>query len=81
MAVAGTDVEGIRAVVGAEGAAFLAPPDDDGALASAVIRLANDPDLRVTIGTMNRRWVRERFSAARMCETSAALLNEIVSAK
>ena len=74
LAVAGTDIEGIRAVVGAEGAPFLAPPGDDGALAAAVIRLANDSDLRVTIGAQNRRRVREKYDAARMCEETVAVL-------
>jgi glycosyltransferase involved in cell wall biosynthesis len=74
LAIAGTDIEGIRAVVGAEGAPFLAPLGDDGALAAAVIRLANDSDLRVTIGARNRRRVREKYNAARMCEETVAVL-------
>ncbi|HEX6043390.1 MAG TPA: glycosyltransferase [Pyrinomonadaceae bacterium] len=74
LAVAGTDVEGIRTVVGAEGAPFLTAPGDDGALAAAVIRLANDSDLRVTIGAQNRSRVREKYDAARMCEETVAVL-------
>ncbi len=78
LAVAATDIEGIRAVVGPENRRFLASVGDDEALARAILTLANDSDLRVTIGTMNRRRVRERYGAARMCEASAALLNDIV---
>ena len=81
LAVAGTDIEGIRAVVAPENGAFLAAPGDDEALAGAILRLANDSDLRVTIGARNRTRVRERYGPRRMCEASAALLNEIVSAK
>ena len=79
LAFAGTDIEGIRAVAGPENAAFLAPPGDDEALAAAILRLANDSDLRVTIGAQNRKRVRERYGVARMCEATAAVLNEIVS--
>jgi glycosyltransferase involved in cell wall biosynthesis len=80
LAFAGTDIEGIRIVAGPENRLFLAPPGDDEGLATAILRLANDSDLRVTIGELNRIRVRERFSAARMCEASVAVLNEIVSA-
>ena len=79
LAVAGTDIEGIRAVVCRENAQFLTPPGDDAALAAAILRLANDSDLRVTIGALNRRRVRERYGAARMCEATVAVLNEIVN--
>ena len=74
LAVAGTDVEGIRAVVGAESAPFLTPPGDERALAAVVIRLANDSDLRVIIGAQNRKRVREKYDAARMCEETVAVL-------
>jgi glycosyltransferase involved in cell wall biosynthesis len=78
LAIAGTDVEGIRAVVGARGAEFLAPPGDDEALAGVILRLANDADLRVTIGAQNRRRVRERYGAERMCDETVAVLNQLL---
>lgn len=79
LAVAGTDVEGIRAVVGTGGAEFLASPGDDEALAGAILRLANDRDLRVTIGAQNRRRIRERYGAERLCEETVAVLNQLLT--
>jgi glycosyltransferase involved in cell wall biosynthesis len=80
LAFAGTDIEGIRVVAGPENVQFLAPPGDDEALAAAILALANDSDLRVTTGAQNRKRVRERYAAARMCDASVTVLNEIVSA-
>lgn len=79
LAFAGTDIEGIRSVVGPENGPFLAAPGDDETLAGAILRFANNPDLRVTTGARNRTRVLERYGAARMCEASVALLNEIVN--
>ena len=74
LAVAGTNIDGIRSVLGPAGLEFLAPPKDDEALAGAILKLANDGDLRVTIGTENKRRVKENFEAERMCGESVALL-------
>ena len=74
LAVAGTNIEGISSVLGSAGLQFLAPPKDDEALAGAILKLANDADLRVTIGAANRKRVTEKYKAARMCEEMVAVL-------
>lgn len=79
LAVAGTDIDAIRSAVGPKGLQFLAPPKDDEALAGAILTLANDPDLRVTVGAENQRRVRERFTAPRMCESTVAVIKEVLS--
>jgi glycosyltransferase involved in cell wall biosynthesis len=58
------------------GAQFLAAPKDDDALATAILKLANNPDLRVTIGTENRQRVRGKYSALRMSEETVGVLKE-----
>lgn len=75
LAVAGTDIDGIRALVGKH---FLAPRGDDESLAAAILRLANDADLRVTIGTENRNTALAKFSAQRMCVETASVLKELL---
>lgn len=79
LAVAGTDIDATRSAVGPKGLQFLAPPKDDEALAAAILKLANDSDLRVTVGTENQRRVRERFTAPRMCESTVAVIKEVLS--
>ena len=72
--VAGTDVEGIREVVGPAGARFLAPLEDHEGLASCLMTLANDLPLRSAIGAQNRERVRNNYDPLRMCKETVALL-------
>ncbi len=74
LAVAGTNIDGIRSVLGPSGLQFLSSPKDDEALAAAILKLANDADLRVTIGAANRKRVKEKYAAERMCEETVAVL-------
>lgn len=79
LAVAGTDIDAIKSVLGPGGSRFLAPPKDDEALAAAILKLANDPDLRVTIGTANQKRVKDNYSSVRMGEETVAVLKELLS--
>ncbi len=79
LAVAGTDIDAIRSAVGPAGLRFLAPPEDDEALADAILKLANDSDLRVTLGEENQRRVREKYTASGMCESTVAVLKEVLN--
>lgn len=79
LAVAGTNIDGIRSVVGAAGLPFLSPPKDEEGLAGAILQLANDDDLRVTIGAENRQRVKENYEATRMCEETVAVLREALN--
>jgi len=76
LAVAGSDIEGIRAVLGPTGAALLTPPGDQEELSRVILQLADDPERRARVGEANRKRVSERFAARRMCEETVALLVE-----
>jgi len=78
LAVAGTDIDTIRTVVGAHNSEFLAPPKDHDALAGAIMKLANDPSLRVTIGAENRQRVNERYTVARTCESMVDIIKQVL---
>lgn len=77
LAVAGTNIDAINRAVGS--ARFLAPPEDDEALAGAILQLANDPDLRVTTGVENQKRVREYYAPARMCQETVAVLEQLLN--
>jgi len=72
--VAGTDIEGIRAVVGPTGAQLLAPSGDADSLAGVLVKLAKDPELCARLGAANRASVRDNFDSQRMCKETAAVL-------
>jgi len=75
--VAGTDIEGIRELVGPSGLQFLARAEDPDALAAVLTCLANDPKLCAEIGAKNRERVRNNYDSLRMCKETAALLAQI----
>ena len=76
LAVAGTDIPGIREAVGPDGYPFLAPPGDAEALADRILELAMDPELRAKLGAANHRRIELEFSSQRMCEDTVALLSK-----
>ena len=78
LAVAATDIDTIRSMVGPAGLPFLALPKDHEALAGVIMKLSNDSRLRVTIGAENRQRVNERYTAARTCERTVAVLKEVL---
>lgn len=63
LAVAGTDVPGIREAVGEPGRECLAAPGNERSLADAILRLARDPELRASVGETNAELIRTRQSA------------------
>ena len=75
--IAGTDIAGIRAVVGPTGAPFLVPLHDADSLASVLLKLAKDPELCARVGDENRAEVRDNYDALRMCQETAAVLASI----
>jgi glycosyltransferase involved in cell wall biosynthesis len=78
--VVATSVVGIRDVVRHAETGFLAPAGDPAALAAAVVRLLDDPDLARRIGEAGRRDVVERFSVRAMVEQTAQLYAELIEA-
>ena len=81
LAVAGTDIEEIRALVGPAGEPFLAWRKDDKALAEVILKFANEPGLRVTIGAANQNRVEENYTADRMCHQTVAVLDELTNGR
>ncbi len=74
LAVAGTDVAGVREAVGDDGAQLLAPAGDAEALGAALVRLAREPELRQELGSRNRVRVQAHFGEARMLEEHVELI-------
>ena len=72
--VAGTDIEGIREIVGPNGAQFLTPAGDADSLASVLLQLAKDPELCTRNGAQNRERIRERYDAERMCKETVDVI-------
>ncbi len=75
LAIAATNIEGVREAVGSRGLQFLAPPGDAPALAQVILKLATDPALCATIGEDNRKRVREQYESQRMCGETVAYLS------
>jgi glycosyltransferase involved in cell wall biosynthesis len=66
--VVGTDIEGIRDLVKPEQTGLLVPPHDPAALAAAIDRLLNFPELAKRLASGGRKLIEEHYSAARMAE-------------
>ena len=76
LAVAGTDIAGLREALGADGAELLAPPGDAVGLAAAIGRAARDANLRRALGERNRLRVDEEFAPEGALEAHLALFRE-----
>lgn len=72
--VAGSDIKGIRDVVGSGGTQFLAPVGDEDSLAEVLLKMAKNPGLCERIGTENSERVKRKYDSLRMCSDTAALL-------
>jgi glycosyltransferase involved in cell wall biosynthesis len=81
LAVAATDVPGIREAVGAPGLPFLSPPGDVNGLAATILRLARAADLRGRVGRENAELIRERQSAKETTAVYAELVARALSGR
>jgi glycosyltransferase involved in cell wall biosynthesis len=63
--VISTPISGIPELISTEVNGLLVPPQDSAALADALARLLDDPELRNRLGTAGRQTVLERFDMAR----------------
>lgn len=75
--VAGSDIKGIRDVVGSGGLPFLVPAGDAESLAEVLVKMARNPELCARIGTENRQRVKSNYDSLRMCRETAALLAKL----
>ena len=64
--VIGTDIEGMRVLVKHEQTGLLVPPLDPAALAEAINRILNSPELGAQLAAGGRKLIEDKFSAARM---------------
>ncbi len=78
--VVSTDVGGVAEVVEDGVTGLLAPSGDAEALASHVLRLAEDGDLRRRLGEAGRRRAEARFTEERMMAEYVALFREMLGA-
>lgn len=76
LAVAATDISGIREALGPEGLPFLAPPGDEEGLAEAVLDLAESPVLRARVGAANRERIGKEFTVEKNGEQYAAVIRK-----
>ena len=65
-AIAAVDVGDVRSIVCEANREFIVARDDERAFASAIIRLARDPQKRDALGAMNRQRILTEFSQERM---------------
>jgi glycosyltransferase involved in cell wall biosynthesis len=74
--VVASDIPGIRETLGSDRWPSVVPPNDPGAMGTALTRLCLDQELRVRIGSDNAMRQRALFDAERMLEeTVAAILD------
>ncbi len=77
--VVASAVGGIPEVVVDEETGLLVPPDDAGALATALGRLLSDPKLRRRLGEAGRRRAEERFDVPRFRRDHLALYDRLLA--
>ena len=76
-AVVASRVGGIPEAVVDQETGLLVPPSDSGALAEAVRKLLQDPDLRRQMGERGRLRIEEQFSINRMLDKTADLYHNL----
>ena len=79
--VVSTNVGGIAGMVQEGVTGYLPPPDDPGALASALLRLLRDPALRAAMGRGSRALFETRYHAAAMAERVEAVYRTLPGIK
>ena len=77
LAVAATDIEGVREVVGSS--EFLAPVGNATALSHTILKLAADPAMCSMLGAQNRKRILEKYDARRMCRDIVEIVRDIES--
>lgn len=78
--VVATDVGGVSDVVADGETGLLARPDDVEAIASAMVRLAGDPELRLRAGSAGRARVRRRFMPERLLADMEEIYSRLLAA-
>ena len=76
--IVATDVGDVAAMLPTGNQAFIAPPEAETLLSAQLQRLAERPELRNTIGDLNRRHARERFDRRAMLERYHQLFSNLI---
>ena len=79
--IVATDIDGVREVVRNGETGLLVPPRDSAALAAAVLRLLDDPDLAGRLAGRARAEVPPLYTVERMVSETASLYLEIAARK
>ena len=66
--IVATQVEGVNGVLQQNIQGFLVPPEDDRALAEALLKLIKSPQLRIKMGLKSRKRVDEAYTTDIMCD-------------
>ena len=74
LALAATDIPGIREAISPDNVPYLSPLGDNHAMASNVLKLLDNHQERGRIGNANARWVEENFSPQQMCQQMVMLI-------
>jgi glycosyltransferase involved in cell wall biosynthesis len=77
--ILGVEGEAKEILLGAQ-AGIAVPPDDSDALAQAILRLCQHPELGRALGANGRRAVREKYSRPQQAKAYLELLAGLVSA-
>lgn len=77
--VIATDVGGNAELIIDGETGFIVPPEDVGALSSAIIRLLDSPGMMVSMGERGRRRVRENFTEEAMAMKVQALYDRLLA--
>ncbi|MDD8027456.1 MAG: glycosyltransferase family 4 protein [Acidobacteriota bacterium] len=75
--IVATDIGGSREILSHEETGLLVPPGDSAALAGAVNRLLDDPDLAARLGARARETIPPRFRLARMVDEYAEIYGSL----
>ncbi|MGQ9455878.1 MAG: glycosyltransferase [Armatimonadota bacterium] len=78
--VVGTNIEGIRDVLGSDSYDLLAPPGDAKALSEVIKNIVLAPDRRKEIGALNAERARKYFSVQSMCSGMTEVMLEALKA-
>jgi glycosyltransferase involved in cell wall biosynthesis len=78
LASVASDIPANRQLVQSENHGLLSPPGDASAIAAALIRLLDDPELRSRMGAEARRSVKQQYATEQVLERYETLLEETV---
>ena len=80
-AIVTTDMPGCREAVHHDRNGLLVPPRDPGALAEAIVKLADDPARRASMGAAGRRRAESEFAAARIHEQMLRIYEQALAGR